>query len=138
MKRYLQTRNDRNYDLFDAFDELFRPAFFDENSGLRTNIKESDAEYELDIEIPGYEKDQIKVSLDEGYLTVSCEKKQKEEGNGKRFVRKEISESCARSYYVGTDVAKESIKAKYDKGILTLTVPKAAPKQIQSHFIDIE
>jgi len=138
MKRYLQNRNDQNYDLFDAFDDFFRPVFFDEGNALRTNIKENDDEYSLDIEMPGYSKDQIKVSLDDGYLTVSAKKEQKEEDGKKKYLRKEITESCQRSYYVGDSVTQEQIKAKYDNGILSLTVPKAQPKQIQSHFIDIE
>lgn len=138
MKHYLQNRDNRNYDLFDAFDDFFRPVFFDDGNALRTNIKESDGEYSLDIEMPGYSKDQIKVSLDDGYLTVSAKKEQKEEEGKKRYLRKEITESCQRSYYVGDSVTQEQIKAKYDNGILSLTVPKSQPKQIQSHFIDIE
>lgn len=138
MKHYLQNRDNRNYDLFDAFDDFFRPVFFDDGNALRTNIKESDGEYSLDIEMPGYSKDQIKVSLDDGYLTVSAKKEQKEEDGKKRYLRKEITESCQRSYYVGDSVTQEQIKAKYDNGILSLTVPKSQPKQIQSHFIDIE
>lgn len=137
MKNYLQKR-DQNYNLFDAFDDFFRPVFFDDQRDLRTNIREDENNYELDVEMPGYEKEQIKVSLDDGYLTVSAKKEIKEEGGKKNYLRKEISESCQRSYYVGGDVAREQIKAKYEKGILSLTVPKSAPKQIQSHFIDIE
>ncbi|MGN0817542.1 MAG: Hsp20/alpha crystallin family protein [Candidatus Coproplasma sp.] len=139
MKTYLQKRNN-NYDLFDAFDDFFRPVFYDEKRDLRTNIKETESAYELDIEMPGYKKEQIKVALENGYLTVSAtkEQKEKEEGEGKRFLRKEISESCSRSYYVGDDISQEDVKAKYDNGILTLTVPKSQPKQVSSHLIDIE
>lgn len=137
MKNYLQKRND-TYDLFDVFDDFFRPAFFDGQRDLRTNIRETDSDYELEVEMPGYDKEQIKVSLDDGYLTVSAKKEASEEGGRKKYVRKEITESCQRSYFVGRDVSREQIRAKYDKGILNLTVPKSAPKQIQSHFIDIE
>ncbi len=139
MKHYLQTRNNnQGYDLFDAFDDFFRPAFYDEQRDLRTNIRETEKSYELEIEMPGYEKEQLKVALDDGYLTVSAKKVNREEDGKKKYLRKEISESCSRSYYVGTDVNREDIKAKYANGILNLSVPKSKPKEVQSHFIDIE
>lgn len=137
MKNYLTKRNN-NYDLFDAFDDFFRPVFFDEQHDLKTNIKETDSAYELDIEMPGYSKDQIKVALENGYLTVSASKESKEEDNKKHYVRKEISENCSRSYYVGDDVTQADIKAKYENGMLAISVPKSQPKQIQSSYIDIE
>ncbi len=137
MKNYLTKRNN-TYDLFDAFDDFFRPVFFDEQHDLKTNIKETDSAYELDIEMPGYSKDQIKVALENGYLTVSASKESKEEDNKKHYVRKEISESCSRSYYVGDDVTQADIKAKYENGMLAISVPKSQPKQIQSSYIDIE
>ena len=137
MKNYLTKRNN-TYDLFDAFDDFFRPVFFDEQHDLKTNIKETDSAYELDIGMPGYSKDQIKVALENGYLTVSASKESKEEDNKKHYVRKEISESCSRSYYVGDDVTQADIKAKYENGMLAISVPKSQPKQIQSSYIDIE
>ncbi len=138
MKNYSIQKRNNNYDLFDAFDDFFRPVFFDEVHDLKTNIKETDSNYELDIEMPGYSKDQIKVSLENGYLTVSASKESKEEDNKKHYVRKEISESCSRSYYVGDDVTQADIKAKYDNGILSVCVPKSQPKQIESSYIAIE
>lgn len=138
MKHYLQTRNNNTYDLFDAFDDLFKPMFIDETKELRTNIKETDKDFELELEMPGYKKEDIKVSLENGYLTVSAAKEQKTEDD-KHYLRKEISESCQRSYYVGNDVTREQIKAKYDNGMLTLNVPKAEPKlPPKSNFIEIE
>ncbi len=138
MKHYLQTKTNENYDLFDAFNDLFRPVFFDEQHDLRTNIKETEEGYELDVEMPGYSKDQIKVSLEQGYLTVSALKEQKEEDKGARYLRKEITETCQRSFYVGDQVTDDKIKAKYNNGILSLCVPKSKPKQVQGKFISIE
>ncbi len=136
MKHELQTRNN-NYDLFDVFDDFFKPMFFEETKELRTDIKETETAYELDLELPGYKKDEIKVTLENGYLTVSAEKNQKEES--KKYLRREIRESTSRSYYVGSEVAREQIKAKYDNGILTLTVPKEQPKKLpEASTIDIE
>ncbi len=139
MKRYLQTKtNSDNYDLFDAFNDFFRPVFYDEQSALRTNIKESEDSYELDIELPGYAKNQIKISLESGYLTVSAEKGEKEEDKDKHYIRKEITESCSRSYYVGEYVTDDQIKAKYENGILSLTVPKSRPKRTEGKYIAID
>ena len=139
MKRYLQTKTSSdNYDLFDAFNDFFRPVFYDEQSALRTNIKESDTNYELDVELPGYTKDQIKVSLENGYLTISAEKSEKEEDKDKHYIRKEIAESCARSYYVGEYVTDDQITAKYENGVLSLSVPKVQPKKAEGKYIAIE
>ncbi len=141
MKNYLQRRNNTGMSIFDVFDDdFFKPMFLDEQQDLKTNIKETDTGYELEVETPGYRKDQIKVSLENGYLTISCYKQQKEADDKKnsRYLRKEISESCQRSYYVGNEITQDQIKAKYDNGILSLTVPKAAPKSGQSNFIAIE
>lgn len=137
MKHYLQTRNNNSYDLFDVFDDFFKPMFFDEVQDLKTDIKENEHDYELDLALPGYGKDEIKVALENGYLTVSASKQKKEESN--KFIRREISSSTSRSYYVGSDVSQEQIKAKYDNGILRLTVPKSNPKQISDNsYISIE
>lgn len=139
MANYIQKRSN-SIDLFDVYDSFFKPVFLDEQRDLKTNIKESDRSYELEIETPGYKKDQIKLSLEDGYLTVSCYRRQvEEEGESKtRYVRKEISESCQRTYYVGKDVTHDQIKAKYKDGILHVTVPKSAPKQIESQYINVE
>ncbi len=140
MKRYLPTEYNENRSLFDAFDNLFKPMFLDEIRDMRTDIKETENGYQLDIEMPGFTKEQISVSLEDGYLNVRGNKRSgKEEGKkGEKYLRKEISESFQRSYYVGEDVPEESIKAKYENGILYLNVPKSQPKQITSHSINIE
>lgn len=136
MKHELQTRNG-SYDLFDVFDDFFKPMFFEESKELRTDIKETETSYELDLELPGYGKDEIKVSLDKGYLTVTAAKQSKEEG--KKYLKREICERTSRSYYVGSYVTRDEIKAKYNNGILSLTVPKEQPEKVpEDNFIDIE
>ena len=140
MKTYLQKRN--SGDVFDVFEDFFKPMFYDEQlDSMRTDIKETDKDYQLSIEMPGFKKDEIKVSLANGYLTVSAEKAEKEEeGKEKsaKYLRRECRVSCQRSYYVGADVQVDSVKAKYDNGMLELTVPKAAPKKIETKSIAIE
>lgn len=146
MKTYLQRKNYNNSNnneisLFDALDDLFKPVFYENQNGMKTDIKETQSSYVMEVEVPGFKKEDIKVSLEDGYLTVCCSKvKTEEEKNDQssRYVRKEISESCQRSYYVGEEIEEENIKAKYENGILTLTVPKVQPKQIRNHSITIE
>ena len=139
MKHYLQTRNNNdNYDLFDVFDDFFKPMFYDEGKSMRTDIRETENDYELEMELPGYSKEQIKISLENGYLTVNAERDKKEE-NGKKYLRREISEKTSRSFFVGDGVTRDRIKAKYNNGILCLTVPKDSPKEKKvENFIDIE
>jgi len=137
MKRYLPERFNETNSLFDAFDSLFKHVFFDETKDMRTDIKETENGYSLDIEMPGFKKENLSVSLEDGYLTVSGTKRVDKDDKTK-YLRKEISESFQRSYYVGKDVTEESIKAKYADGILSLDVPKSTPKKIQARTINIE
>ena len=137
MKHYLPERYNGETSLFDAFDSLFKPMFFDDTRDMRTDIKETEQGYTLDIEMPGFKKENIKVSLDDGYLTVSGSKKTEKEENAK-YLRKEISETFQRSYYVGKEISEENVKAKYENGILSLCVPKSKPKKEQLRSINIE
>ena len=141
MKTYLQKRN--SGDVFDVFEDFFKPMFYDEQlDSMRTDIKETDKDYQLSIEMPGFKKDEIKVSLENGYLTVSAEKNEtEEEGKEKessKYLRRECRMSCQRSYYVGDKVQEENVKAKYENGMLQLTVPKEEPKKITAKSIAIE
>lgn len=136
MKRYLPERYSEG-SLFDAFDSLFKPMFFDETRDMRTDIKETDESYVLEIEMPGFKKQDLSVSLEDGYLTVSG-KKHSAKDEKTKYLRKEISETFQRSYYVGTEVQEENVKAKYEDGILCLSVPKSKPKEIKNRSINIE
>ena len=139
MKNYIQKRNYNRDPFFDVFDDFFKPVFYDDRAdSMRTDIKETDGGYQLDVEMPGFDKKDIKISLENGYLTVSAEKSTKEEDKDGKYLRKECSVSCSRSYYVGEDIEKESVKARYENGMLTLTLPKSQPKQLPSHNIEIE
>ena len=117
---------------------LMRPPKVHNHGLMRTDVNETDKAYELAIELPGLKKDDIKVKLDNGILTVSTETNEETEEhetpdgkprkNGKVIRRERHYGSMSRSWYVGEDVKQEDIKAKYDNGILNLTVPKAEPK----------
>ncbi len=125
MKNYLSRRNDGfGFDLFDkAFEDFFKPTFFGGMSGgMKTDLRETEKGYELSIDMPGFDKSDINLTLENGYLTVNARREEKEED--KEYIRRERSYSCSRSYYVGDAVTEEDIKAKYLNGTLELTVPK--------------
>mgnify|MGYP004477800265 FL=1 len=141
MRNYLVKRNNEGNDLDfldDAFNSFFKPMFYEEKfNTMKTDIKETETGYVMDIEVPGFDKKDVNISLKDGYLTITAEKKESEEDKKHNYLRKERSTSLSRSYYVG-DVAKESVKAKYDNGVLTIEIPKEEPKKELTHNIEIE
>lgn len=109
---------------------------------MKTDVKETDAGYEIDIDLPGFKKEEIKMQLDNGYLTVSAEKGlDKEEKNEEgRYVRRErYAGSMSRSFYVGGNVAENDIHPRYENGILTFRLPKEDKKALEEKkYITIE
>ena len=110
---------------------------------MKTDVKETDAGYEVDIDLPGFKKDEISAKLDDGYLTISASKGlDKDEKNKEgKYIRKErYAGACSRSFYVGEDVDQEDVKAEFKHGILKLFVPKkeAKPEVEEKKHIAIE
>ena len=104
-------------------------------------IKEDEKQYELDVEMPGFKKEEINIDLNDGYLTINAKREDKHEENnehGKKFVRRERSYFASRSYYVGDKIKENDIKAKYENGVLSLIVPKEEPKKLPEHKIHID
>lgn len=110
-------------------DKVFFEDFFNEFSGpknkfMKTDIKETDDDYTFLIDLPGYDKEDIKVSIDRGYLVVAAHKKTEAEDKKDNYIRRERRYgSMTRSYYVG-DIGIDDLKGNYDKGILEISVPK--------------
>lgn len=103
---------------------------------MKTDVRELDGSYELDVDLPGFKKDEVTVDLQDGYLTISAAKAlDKDESAQKgKFLRQErCSGSMSRSFYVGDDVESTDICAKYEDGILKISVPKAAQKELPKH-----
>ncbi len=129
---------------FDLWDEMFRDPFFTEgeNKLMKTDIKEKKDKYLIDIDLPGYEKDGIKIEIEDGYLTVHAKVDKVEDDNEKgKYVRKErYTGECSRSFYVGDSVKEEDIKAKFHNGTLTLEIPKKEDKKElpEKKYIPIE
>ena len=120
---------------FDLLDDMFGGVFFNEGESklMKTDIKEKKDEYIIDIDLPGYEKEGIKLNIQDGYLTVhaTVNKEEKDEEKGK-FVRKErYSGECSRSFYVGDSIKEEDIKANFNNGILELTFPKEVEQKAE-------
>ena len=138
--------------LFDDFmDDAFERNFFGGRNPLygkhsknlmKTDVKETETGYELDIDLPGFKKDEISAHLEDGYLTVSAAKgvDKDEKDNEGRYIRRErYIGSMTRSFYVGNAVTEEDIKAKYEDGILSLSIPKKDQKAVEAKkYIAIE
>ena len=144
----------------DMFDDFMRDfPFFDENAGnkiekklygrhaknmMKTDIKEMEDGYELEMDLPGFKKEEISISLEDGNLTIQAAKgldeDEKEKKSGRYIRRERYAGACSRSFYVGEGVTEEDIKAEFKHGILTLVVPKkeAKPAVEQKKYIAIE
>ena len=127
------------------FDDFFDAPF---NTGsasglMKTDVKATDVGYELEIDVPGIDKENISVQLENGYVTVTAKtEKKNDEGkeNGHYIRRERFYGTYSRSFYVGEDVTEEDVKAKYENGTLKLFVPdkEKQPKEETKKIISIE
>lgn len=118
---------------FDLFDEFFDDPFFHKDERhphpmpmMKTDIRENEKNYIIDVDLPGFSKEDIKIDVEDGYLNInaSMNSTHNEEENG-RFIRRErFVGECSRSFYIGEDIESDDIKASFKNGILTLEVPK--------------
>ena len=109
---------------------------------MRTDVKETKTGYELEIELPGVKKEDVKAELKDGYMTItaSTDSKKEEKQDGKYIRKERYSGTTSRSFYVGEDLTQEDIKAKFENGVLKVLVPKKEeqPKVEKKSYIDIE
>ena len=101
---------------------------------MKTDIRETDTNYELAIDLPGFKKDEINLDIKDGYLTVSAEKgldKKEEDKKGRVLRQERYAGVCSRSFYVG-NVKPEEVKAKYESGVLSVVLPKVDQKKLAS------
>ena len=140
MSTYLPSLFGENLmDVFDDFDRDFfhgmaRPehVLYGKNAAhmMKTDVKELDENYEISVDLPGFSKDDIKVDLNNGYLTISTEKSLSKEDKGKMLRQERYVGTMQRSFYVGDSITEEDIKAKYENGVLTLTIPKKEARKV--------
>ena len=138
-----------------VFDDFFEFPFYDDKAEkklyghhaanlMKTDIQEHDDGYTLEMDLPGFKKEEIQIELNNGYMTISATKgldeDEKDKKSGKYIRRERYTGSCQRSFYVGEDVTEEDIKAEFKHGILKLFVPKkeAKPAVEQKKYVSIE
>ena len=146
MLSMLPRTNNFGMSLFDDMNSMFDTPFFRTAPvapTMKTDIKEKDGLYLMTMDLPGFDKDNIKIELKDGYLTVSAEQKEEkeetEEEKGGYVVRERNYGSCSRSFYVGDYVTENDVKAAYKDGALHLSFPKEAPKEVpETKYIAIE
>ena len=136
--------------LFDDWMDSFEEEFFGRKNPLygkhaknmmKTDVRETDGTYEVDIGLPGFKKEDISVSFENGYLTVSTNKtldRDDKDKDGKYIRQERYAGSMSRSFFIGKNIPKEDIKAKYEDGVLRLSVPKKDIKVIENNTISIE
>lgn len=125
--------NRRNNLFDDMFKEPFftRSAWLDDAQMMKTDVQEKDGKYVIDMELPGFAKEEIKAEIKDGYLTISAnhnEAKDEKDKDGNYIRRERYVGTCKRSFYVGGDVKEEDIKAGFKDGVLNISFPKEAEK----------
>ena len=152
MSTYLPTVFGENLmDVFDDFDRNFFRGWGNVDRELygkharhmmKTDVKEVENGYEVDIDLPGFKKDEITIQLDNGYLSISASKgldKNEENKDGKYIRRERYAGAMNRTFYVGDNLTQQDIQAKFEDGILKISVPKKDVQQIeQNKYIAIE
>ena len=127
---------------FDIFGGFFDDSFFNESRRkeiMKTDIKEGENEYTLEIEMPGIKKENVKIELSKGYITISAENNNEVEEKENNYIRKERHYgSFTRSFYVGDKVEMNDINASMDNGILSITVPKEESEEPEKKYIEIK
>ena len=129
-------------DFFDNFAMPKNENNFYNGSLMRTDIKQTDTSYELDIDLPGMKKDDVRIELKDGYLTVTAsrdENKDQKDEKGRYIRRERYAGKAERSYYVGSNLTQEDVHAKFENGILKISFPKEKPAQVEEqNVISIE
>ena len=128
---------------FDLFDDVFGVPMFSSDRIMRTDVEESDDHYTLKMDLPGYQKEDVTVSLNRGNLTISAKRntsKDEKDDRGNILRQERFTGNCSRTFSVGTDVKDTDILASFKDGILTVTVPKVEQKkELPEHnYITIE
>ncbi len=134
---------DFSFPTFREFDDVDRK-LYGKHAGqiMKTDVREQDDAYEVDIDLPGFKKDEIKLELENGYLTVSAAKgldKDEKDKKGRMIRQERYAGAMQRSFFVGENITEEDIKAKFEDGVLKLSVPKKeAAKVPEKKHIMIE
>lgn len=128
----------RNNFGFNLFDDMLSDPFFRTNENhniiMKTDVQEKDGNYIVEIDLPGFKKEDIQAELKDGYLTINASKDEsndQEDEKGNYIVRERYTGKCSRSFYIGKAVRQEEIQAGFEDGILKLVVPKIDEKKLK-------
>ena len=110
---------------------------------MKTDVRETEDAYEVDIDLPGFKKDEVTITVENGYLNISAakglDKDETDKKTGKYIRQERYAGAMQRSFYVGDAVKEADVTAKFEDGVLHITVPKAEPKKVEGHkYIAIE
>ena len=100
---------------------------------MKTDVRETDNTYELDVDLPGFKKDEVQLDLKDGYLTISAAKgldKDQEDKKGKHIRQERYAGACSRSFFVGEEIEPRDVSAKFEDGILRVSLPKRVKKEL--------
>ena len=115
-------------------DDIFNDFSSNQSNNMKCDIYEKDGNYHIEIDIPGFDKNEISVECENGYLTITAEKNEENEDENKNYIRRERTYGkYQRSFYLG-DVDEEAIKAEFKHGILKIHVPKLEEKDTKRHI----
>lgn len=132
----------RNHDLFnDMFDDVFRAPVFTGNNIMKTDVREKDGKYILEVEVPGYKKEDVKISLFNGNLTISASHTitdEEKDAKGKILRQERFSGNTSRTFYVGDAIKDTDIQASFSDGILKIELPTEQKKEEETKkYIEI-
>ena len=132
-----------DFDMFPALTGRSNPLYGKHAKNLmKTDVRETEGTYELDIDLPGFKKDEVNLTLEDGYLTISAAKgldKDEKDKKGKYIRQERYAGTCSRSFYVGEDVEPADVSARFEDGILKVSLPKREQERLpQSNRIAIE
>lgn len=134
----------------DIFDDFFDDPFFKEERHphhppmhlMKTDVRENEDSYIIDVDLPGFKKEDIKVDVENGYLNINAktDSTKNEEEKGQYIRRERYTGECSRSFYIGEDIEDEDIQAKFENGILCIEVPKKKEldQPEEKKYIDIQ
>lgn len=138
MELFQMFRNDADFDLFD---DVFNVPMFGRETLMRTDVKQCDGKYIMNMDLPGYNKEDIHISLNDGNLTVSAEhhgSKDEKDNDGNVIRQERFSGSCSRTFFVGRNVQESDVHASYNNGTLSIEVPDEEKKEIENRkYIEI-
>ena len=126
-----------NFDFDKELERMTRPLYGKHNKNMmKTDVRETENSYELDIDLPGFKKDEISIQLDNGYLSIQAAKgldKDEEKKDGQYIRRERYAGSMSRTFYVGDALTQNDVHAKFEDGILKLSLPKAEKPKLPDH-----